>query len=79
MRPDGTHRHALVRDRASDELPTFLPDGRVLFFSIRLPTIRDAPPDFLSAFISDTTGRHIQHATWPHQETEIDWLPRQTR
>ncbi len=75
MNADGSHQHALVRDRASDELPTFLPDGRVLFFSIQLPAVRDAPPHFLGAFVAAVSGQ-VRRTAWPRQEVEIDWRPR---
>jgi Tol biopolymer transport system component len=74
MDANGSHQHPLIRDRASDELPTFLPDGRILFFSIRLPAIRDTPGRFLGAFVADRDGR-IHHLAWPRTEIEASWLP----
>jgi Tol biopolymer transport system component len=76
MLPDGSHQHPLVRDRASDELPTFLPDGRILFFSIRLPAIRDTPGRFLGAFTADSTGQTLHRLSWPWTEIEVSWLAR---
>jgi Tol biopolymer transport system component len=75
MRPDGSRQRRLVADRASDELPTWLPDGRILFFSIRLPSAQDGNARFLGAFVTDTDATRIRRAHWPRQEVEISWLP----
>jgi Tol biopolymer transport system component len=69
MNADGSDQHPVIRDRASDELPTFLPDGRILFFSIRLPQ-----PRFLGAFVANQDGRSIERLDWPHQEIEVSWI-----
>jgi Tol biopolymer transport system component len=73
MNADGSHQHPLIRDRASDELPTFLPDGRILFFSVHLPAIRDTPARFLGAYITDRDGRQLHRLTWPRTEIEASW------
>jgi Tol biopolymer transport system component len=75
MRPDGSDQHRLVADRASDELPTFLPDGRILFFSLHLPSPEDQATRFLGAFLVEEDGTHIRRVEWPRQEVEIAWLP----
>ena len=44
MRPDGSDQRRLIADRASDELPTFLPDGRILFSPSGSPAHRRERP-----------------------------------
>jgi Tol biopolymer transport system component len=75
MDVNGSHQHPLIRDRASDELPTFLPDGRILFFSLRLPAIRDTPARFLGAFVTDQNAHMLRRLAWPRTEIEASWLP----
>jgi Tol biopolymer transport system component len=75
MRPDGSGQHRLIADRASDELPTFLPDGRILFFSIHLPGPQDGRTRVLGAFVTDEDAARIRRVDWLQQEVEVAWLP----
>jgi len=46
-----------------------------LFFSVRLPAIRDTPARFLGAFVTDQDGHMIRQLAWPRTEIEASWLP----